>query len=196
MKTFIALLVVLSPVLGWTHENHSPVSDIINKSPVSLATVAALTDFHDANLGAVWGWNSQLAQDDVTSNILHIDSTAAAAVAKYDCHFHSHGSENEAHCHNEGVASSSLAAPSSVHFSTEDLVTALTSALDIFNRKVSAVENLTAIKTWQSAEQIFVHLNYQAGTSNGVSYYMCHIHHGAEIDCHRSLNPGPQEPVF
>lgn len=196
MKAFITLLVVLSPVLGWAHQDHSPVSDIINKSAVSLATVTALTDFHDANLGTVWGWNSQLSQDEAASRILHIDSNKAVAIASYDCHFHSHGSENEAHCHDEGVAPSSLSAPASLHFSTDDLVTALTSAMDIFNRKVSAVENLTAIKAWHSGDQMFFNFNYQAGSSTGASYYMCHVHHGADIDCHRSLNPGPNEPVF
>lgn len=196
MKALVALLVMLSPALAWTHENHPPVSDIINKSPVSLATMVALEEFHDTNLGSVWGWDSQQVGDEAASRILYVDAVQAVSVAKYDCHFHSHGSENEAHCHAEGSESVALTSPSTLVFSKDQLLVALASAMDIFNRKVSTVENITQIKTWQNGELIYFNLNYQTGTTGGASYYMCHIHQGADIDCHRSLNPGPQEPAF
>ncbi len=197
MKLIATLLLAALPSLSFAHDHdHGSTPEIIAKSPLAQATAAALELFESAPKGSLYSFKSGYALDEVASEVLYIDNGAALRLSKYDCHFHLHGNEQEAHCHDVIDEASNSTPPTSLKFAVDDFVTSLAGALDIFARKVAPIETVTQLKMWQAADAMYVNLNFENAGTTGSSYYMCHIHGGAEIDCHRSLKPGPQEPAF
>lgn len=194
MKLFALIFALTLPGIAMAHEHQHGSSDILQQSPVTAATLASLELFESAHKGEIYAFQSTPELDDVGSQILYVNN-GALRLSKYDCHFHSHGDHQYAHCHDMIDESSPLVPPASMSFEVDRFIAALSNAADIFARKVAPLSELTTVKMWQSGHEMFVNMNYKKAGQESSAYFMCHVH-GSHIDCHRSLNPGPQEPAF
>lgn len=191
MKLAALIMTVFIPTISMAHDSHSD-SSVLASSSVTLAAVASLELFESAAKGELYAFQAHAEMDEVGTQILYANN-GHLRLTKYDCHFHAHGDAQEAHCHDVIDESSALPVPAALAFNTDSLLEALTHAVDIFARKVATPDSLNAVKMWQAQNEMFVNLTYTKNSQEAVAYFMCHLH-GAHIDCHRSLKPGPQEP--
>ncbi len=193
----LALMASTSSLAAGVHDhNHDHGSETLEQSLVTLGTLSALENFESLNQGPVLAFETTL-NDDETATTLHYQNSANTVVAAgYDCHFHTHGDHQDAHCH--GPADLGVVRDSSTPavFGVDQLLQSLNFSADIFSRKVSAMNTVSAVKMWQVSNEVYVSLTYTAADSSSQkSHFMCHVH-GDHFDCHRSRNPGPQEPAL
>lgn len=201
MKNLILTLVLaatpLSSFAAGEHDHdHDHGSEILEQSAVTLGTLSVLENFESLNQGAVLAFETTLNDAETATTLHYQNSLNAVAAAGYDCHFHAHGDHQHAHCH--GPADLGVVRDSSAPavFGIDQLLESLNFSADIFSRKVAAISSITAVKMWQVSEEVYVSLTYTAADSSSQkSHYMCHVH-GDHFDCHRSRNPGPQEPAL
>ncbi|WP_374075513.1 hypothetical protein [Bdellovibrio bacteriovorus] len=197
MKNLILVAIVAFAVPAFSHEHdHSDDHSILTKSRVTLATATSLEMFEDGQIGQLWGFETLKADDEASAKILYIDQNNTGRISGYDCHFHSHGGADEAHCHDAAELGTVAAPTDALTFQVDAFLESLVSALDTFERKIAPVEKITAVKMWQYSDMIHTSFTHEAATGKVQSHFMCHIHDGIHIDCHRSRNPGPQEPKF
>jgi|GEM_PF-1891565 len=196
MKTALFTAVLAFAVSSFAHE-HEADSSILAKSRIGTAAAASLEMFETTSNGTLWSLTAAVDEDEVLGKILYVNPQSSVHVAEFDCHFHSHGGREEAHCHDGAETPVSLQPPASLAFDTVDAYTdSLINALDVFERKVSASQNITAMKMWQHDDEINVSLKYQAAQGPAEAYFMCHLHNGVHIDCHRTRSAGANEPSF
>ncbi|KHD89097.1 MAG: hypothetical protein OM95_04490 [Bdellovibrio sp. ArHS] len=192
-KLLISIILIFSPLV-FAHD-HTTDLGILNRSKVGAATAAALEMFETSGIGLIYSFQTESVQEDATAKIYYVAQNTVKS-ASYDCHFHTHDNVQEAHCHEGPELPSMPSSAPSLSFNVDSFLEALASSLDIFERKVSSLDNLRAIKMWQATSEMSVALTSVLNGVESKSYFMCHIHSGSEIDCHRTRNAGPDEPSF
>ncbi|WP_157865725.1 hypothetical protein AB1A81_15440 [Bdellovibrio bacteriovorus] len=195
MKFILSILLAL-PVSAFAHEHdHDHGNTILNQSPVTLASVAALELFETGNIGKLVGFQTFKADDEAAVKLTYMDNSGTARVVGYDCHLHAHGDAQEAHCHDSADLGVIDTPANDVSFGVDEFTASLTYSADIFSRKIAPLSQITNVKMWQTGGNIWATLTHDAGAGEVKSHFMCHVH-GDHFDCHRSRNPGPNEPRY
>ncbi|WP_413568798.1 hypothetical protein ACLWBD_14980 [Bdellovibrio sp. HCB117] len=194
MKTFLISLIFAFTPATFAHDHTTDLS-ILKRSKVSAATVEALEMFETSGAGLLWSFQTETFDDEAASKIYFVAENAVKS-ASYDCHFHSQDGEHHAHCHEGAELNNTPSTAPSLSFNVDAYLEGLASSMDVFERKISSLDSLASIKMWQNATEMFVTLSSLVNGVETKAHFMCHIHAGTEIDCHRSRNAGPGEPSF
>ncbi|KYG70400.1 hypothetical protein AZI85_00120 [Bdellovibrio bacteriovorus] len=194
MKTFLISVIFAFAPAALAHDHTTDLS-ILNRSKVGAATAEALEMFETSGAGLLWTFQTESVNDEALSKIYFVTENTVKS-ASYDCHFHAHGDEQQAHCHEGGELNNVPSTAPALSFNVDAYLEGLASSMDVFERKISSLDNLTSIKMWQNTTEMFVTLSSSVNGVEAKAHFMCHIHAGTEIDCHRSRNAGPGEPSF
>lgn len=195
LSAVLALSIPITSSAQSEHDHdHGGDNALLAKSRVSMAAATALEVFEHSQAGSLWAFKTTKELDDAPTKVLYVDNNQSARAIEYDCHFHAHGSAEEAHCQDLADEAVAISAPAQLTFEVDAYLAALTSALDTVERKITPLTHLTSLKMWQAADLMYVTVTHDAGAGSVSSHFSCHIHGGTDIDCHRSKNVGPSEP--
>lgn len=192
MKRILTSILFVLPLSVVAHEGPGSDSHLLRTSPVTAAVAAALEMFEESSAGTPIAFHAQGKEASSKMKVSYVDSHQILRSIGYDCDLHSSDDHFESHC-----TATELTHTDSVNlvpqFDVDEFLASLEMSADIFSRKVAPLQSLTQVKMWQSGDLIWATLTYVKESVEGKSHYMCHVH-GENFDCHRSRNPGPDEP--
>lgn len=168
----------------------------ISQNSAASATATAILEHLSPNIDIkVRGLWAQKVDAETEAFVRYQGNDNVVRDSAFDCHFHGATFE-DVHCHQIADAESEKELPRDLKFGFSELQSSLEQSLDIFQRKISPIDSLIAVKLWQTDDEVYVSLIHQDNTNTKVeSHFMCHVH-GSHFDCHRSRNAGPQQPQF
>ncbi|UXR64290.1 hypothetical protein EZJ49_14575 [Bdellovibrio bacteriovorus] len=194
MKKIVLSLLIILPSVSWSHD-HNHDANLLGKSPVTAASVAALELFESGNIGGLIGFQTFFSGNESAVKLTYQDESSTTRVVGYDCHFHAHDDEFESHCHDSADLGIIDSAENNIQWGADEFIAALSYSADIFSRKIAPLPEITGVKMWQTHGDIWVSLSHLSANAEVKSHFMCHMH-GDHFDCHRSRNPGPHEPRY
>lgn len=192
MKQILLSILFVLPLSVTASEDHGADSQLLGNSPVTASVVAALEMFEESAAGTPLALQARGDESASAVKLNYADNQLTVHSVGYDCHSHNHDGHHEAHCHAVELTHPGAVAPAP-QFDADQLLSSLELSADIFSRKVAPLQALTQVKMWQTGDSIWATLTYVKDSVENKSHFMCHVH-GAHFDCHRTRNPGPQEP--
>jgi hypothetical protein len=179
-----AVFVTPTIAQGQTPANSSLLQLALNEA---LGMTAKTSDF---------AYRITVETDEAEVSIYQAATPGNYEVQSYHCHseLDSSGTVAGAHCHDEGTSSPVAHALPAKLVDRSGYLSAIGSALSIFESRIAKTETISELKIWQHGDDMTLRITSGNATSPAVNLFSCHLH-GANYDCHRTRKAGPNEPA-
>ena len=160
---------------------------------IELAITAALSL---TTVSTDFAYRVSVDSDNAEVSVDQAASATTYQVQAFHCHseFDGSGKLEGAMCHDEGTLAPVPHTLPAKLIDRSEFVSAIKSALSIFESRIGKIETVLELKVWQHGEDVTLRITSGDPATPAMSLFSCHLH-GGSYDCHRTRKAGPNEPA-